>query len=659
MTKKLLFLSYCMVTTCLFSFQTLKAQLSAGFTAKECITEVYRQGFDSTDELTAWTLTPGNISSKTWKLANPRSYAIPDFSTINAGSKYSLAIEYDTKPNQNEKMISPSFSIGDHYACSFYACFDGVYVLFANFTVDVEIISSGEKTRLLDAHAWSDTTGHERPKWLKFDMDLAGYAGKEVRFIFTYSGINGDDVLVDDFCITQKSAGENAQATIAEGASVHFEDLSTGEPTEWLWEFEEGTPSTSTLQHPVVQYNKAGLYKVKLTAKKGGESSSITKSNFVHVQGVAPVAVLSLPEEGYLSPYAGIFIPRDQLVTFKDASKNVPTSWKWELPGANAEISQEQHPKVKYANNGTYNLKLTVSNNQGSDVVDYENIIQVGGDQEIWNIGMDETKDIGSISLSWYGYYGGSNFLGMTAYGEYFKKPLVPGSISEVSVYFDQVNTVSPDSLVFVTIAGKNAEGLPGDILATSEAIMVKDLKYNPATLLPTSFKFASPVNITDEFFVIVNGIPNCEDEDTYETDEVVIAAVKRSELQKSTCYVYMEEYDEDYMPTGLFKWYEQNEEYTSFAIAPRFTYKDTYTELPEVQKRSTDAICPTLVNDQLSFYEPEKIQSVAIYSLNGKQVYRSESGQSINTSSFSEGFYIIRATGEDKVSVQKIKIAR
>ena len=43
---------------------------------------------------------------------------------------------------------------------------------------------------------------------------------------------------------------------------VEFEDLSTGSPTSWLWDF--GNGNSSTLQNPVTIYNTAGVYDVVL-----------------------------------------------------------------------------------------------------------------------------------------------------------------------------------------------------------------------------------------------------------------------------------------------------------------------------------------------------------------------------------------------------------
>ncbi|WP_421908848.1 PKD domain-containing protein [Methanolacinia petrolearia] len=55
---------------------------------------------------------------------------------------------------------------------------------------------------------------------------------------------------------------------------VSFEDLSTGDPTSWFWDFGDNTSSTS--KNPTHTYNNSSTYPVTLTACNEGGCSSIT-----------------------------------------------------------------------------------------------------------------------------------------------------------------------------------------------------------------------------------------------------------------------------------------------------------------------------------------------------------------------------------------------
>ena len=73
--------------------------------------------------------------------------------------------------------------------------------------------------------------------------------------------------------------------TINIGGTVHFTDESWGaQLTNWAWEFEGGTPATSTAQNPTVTYNEAGTYGVRLTVTNAdGESDTKFMPNYISV----------------------------------------------------------------------------------------------------------------------------------------------------------------------------------------------------------------------------------------------------------------------------------------------------------------------------------------------------------------------------------------
>ena len=70
---------------------------------------------------------------------------------------------------------------------------------------------------------------------------------------------------------------------VAVGGSVHFTDNSWGaQLTNWDWEFEGGTPATSTAQNPTVTYNQAGTFSVRLTVTNAdGESNTKFMPNYI------------------------------------------------------------------------------------------------------------------------------------------------------------------------------------------------------------------------------------------------------------------------------------------------------------------------------------------------------------------------------------------
>ncbi len=73
------------------------------------------------------------------------------------------------------------------------------------------------------------------------------------------------------------------------GGSVTFSDQSSNSPVSWYWEFDGGSPATSTAKNPKVTYANANSYKVKLTVTNPGGSNTKIKENYVQVNPVIVV----------------------------------------------------------------------------------------------------------------------------------------------------------------------------------------------------------------------------------------------------------------------------------------------------------------------------------------------------------------------------------
>lgn len=91
------------------------------------------------------------------------------------------------------------------------------------------------------------------------------------------------------------------------GSPVRFNDLSQGQRmVSWEWQFEGGTPSSSTERVPVVVYDTPGLFDVSLTVTDAhGQTNTITKSELIDVYHSIPIR----DGEVTLSDCRGLFLP--------------------------------------------------------------------------------------------------------------------------------------------------------------------------------------------------------------------------------------------------------------------------------------------------------------------------------------------------------------
>ena len=142
--------------------------------------------------------------------------------------------------------------------------------------------------------------------------------------------------------------------------NVRFSDKSTGNPTGWNWDFGDG--ATSTEQNPSHVYITSGTsvtntYTVSLTATNINGNDKVTKVDYITVTQT-PIAQFTVDERRGKVPF---------VVTFKDLSAGNPTTWAWDF--GDAITSSEQNPIHTYPFEGAYDVRLTVTNQYGSDTI--------------------------------------------------------------------------------------------------------------------------------------------------------------------------------------------------------------------------------------------------------------------------------------------------
>ncbi len=167
------------------------------------------------------------------------------------------------------------------------------------------------------------------------------------------------------------------KTNIAAGCSVNFSDLSSGTPTNWLWTFNGGTPSSSGIKNPSgIVYNTPGTYPVKMKIWNVNGTDSITKTNYITVDVAQAPAVDFTADKTVLC--------EGDYVHFQDESGYCPSSWYWEISSTTYTFIQgtnanSQNPVVQFTAPGLYSVRLTATNSTGSNDITKVNYIAYGG----------------------------------------------------------------------------------------------------------------------------------------------------------------------------------------------------------------------------------------------------------------------------------------
>ncbi|MBS4056818.1 MAG: PKD domain-containing protein [Bacteroidales bacterium] len=224
---------------------------------------------------------------------------------------------------------------------------------------------------------------------------------------------------------------EADNAVIEQGSQVQFSDLSQGNPYEWYWEFEGGSPATSTEQNPTVSYLNAGTFDVSLrVVGYGGEDQKVV-TDYITVNAVA------LPVADFVADQT--IIMQGETVNFTDLSTGDPNYWYWEFEGGTPDYSEAQNPQgILYADGGAFRVALTVVNNYGINNKIVEDYIIVN-----W-VGLNEYS---KAALSAFPNPSNGNFRIFVQSDEVSGKLSVYNQLGKQVVYNGQVQLQQPVSI--------------------------------------------------------------------------------------------------------------------------------------------------------------------------------------------------------------------
>ena len=644
--RKTLLLLFC----CLY-FAAYGQSLQANFYALGGTTPYYSMGWDSMEEANQWKYFSLN-NSATWQLYEEPSWkGLKPFSYFNPNSKFSLGIGY-SKKKQKETAQSPQITIKPNSTCSFYACFSPGLLVFARWKLLITDVDTKETAELLDAFKWSQENAFDGPNWNKFNVNLSAYAQKNVQFSFVYEGSDGEDVFIDGFEVSQNDANATS-INVVEGEEVAFYSSSVGKVTSYNWKFEGGTPNVSTDESPKVVYTKAGTYPVTLTVSNGTEEHTFTREAYINVTKKAPQALIGVESGGYLSPFVGRFIALGSSLTFKDLSKNNPTQWQWSFKGADVEQSNEQNPTVTYNKQGVFSVGLRATNDAGTSKDALLNYIQVGGQQHIWNITPEESPNLNVIGLGYYGFYAGSNWLGMTKFAERFDAPQAKAEVKSVDVYFGSTATISPNADISVALTLADDKGMPGEVLATS-TLKASELVYDNNSIKPTTFTFDSPIAVDKEFFIVIGEFPNNENA-AYDVDKIAILCLRRQPKEKTTVFHLLADEDANNKPTGTYTWYRNDEEPLSMAVCPLLSYSPSTTALPRNEVKGGEA---ALRFDGTNLLATTDYDVIEVYAMHGARVLSAtRPPHALSLRHLPSGVYVVKAKrGKNQDTLKVVK---
>jgi gliding motility-associated-like protein len=175
------------------------------------------------------------------------------------------------------------------------------------------------------------------------------------------STINIGAALVPTFTAAPTSA---CQAPLA----VQFNDQTAPVPTQWTWNFGDGSPNSSQ-QNPLHTYASTGNFNVTLTATTAaGCTGTTTQTNAVNI--TAPTIIMAAQ---------GACIGTAFTPVFSVKTVDPVTTYTWSAPGATPSTATGATPSFTYPSTGFYTISLTIQTTSGCSATQtFTNVVQVG-----------------------------------------------------------------------------------------------------------------------------------------------------------------------------------------------------------------------------------------------------------------------------------------
>ena len=266
--------------------------------------------------------------------------------TYDLSGNYDVQLIVSNGTDSDTSVLQDLITVANNPVADFMFMINGLSVQFTN------------NSQNADAFSWDfgDTqTSMEADPSHTYDQD-----GTYTVVLSSSNDCGSDDITLEVTVSTAPTAGFTAQPTSGcAPLSVQFTNTSSVNATSFAWLFPGGDPAFSTQENPVVTYNTAGSFDVRLTASNAaGLDSAILEELIVVTED--PTANFN-------------YQVNDLTVTFENLSAEA-TGFQWSFGDTNS--SMEVNPVHTYAMPGTYIVNLQASNECGNDFL--ELTIQIG-----------------------------------------------------------------------------------------------------------------------------------------------------------------------------------------------------------------------------------------------------------------------------------------
>ncbi|HLU86735.1 MAG TPA: PKD domain-containing protein, partial [Taishania sp.] len=347
-TTFLLF-SYVLIT----SFVTAQVAPTAQFSGSTsvCVGEAANftnQSVQGNSPITAYTWDFGDGNSATTQHAT-HVYATPGTYTVTLVVQAANG-QADSEVKVNYIVVNPKPTANFSFTTN--GCTLPVGVIFANS-------STGANT-----YSWNFGNGQTSTLPTPTVVNYTTPNTYTTTLIVT-SAFGCKDTISQQLIISNFQSGIDAPTTACAGTPVTISDNSTAGVNSYNWNFEGGSPASSSAGSVNVVYNTPGTYNISLTSQNTslGCSSSATKQ----------ITILPKPAPSFTNtPTVGC---APLTVNFTNTGHEAGATYVWSF--GNGDSSTLVNPSTTYTGNGSYTVTLTMTGANGCSATAVQNAVNL------------------------------------------------------------------------------------------------------------------------------------------------------------------------------------------------------------------------------------------------------------------------------------------
>lgn len=247
--------------------------------------------------------------------------------------------------------------------------------------IDIQLASTASQIKSGETITFQAVTVTGNPRF--FDLQVSpdtGSLGNLVsfgRFDYTFSNPGNYRVTLqacdpDNFCDSETVAvsviapeGQIelvaailAQGEVTVGKPASFFDASQGEPTEWSWAFQDGTPSSATGQNPTATFATTGTKTIGLSVKSADGRSAST-SITINVVAKAPPYLLTIVGD------SSVTVGETVGYSVSTTNPNGAPDPHWNVQGADMVTPNGGSLQARWSTPGTYEITVDTTSDGG------------------------------------------------------------------------------------------------------------------------------------------------------------------------------------------------------------------------------------------------------------------------------------------------------